>query len=63
MASDIVWVQEEHQNQGAFTFVYPRLQALTPIKYVGREPLAASAVGTSVLHKKEVEKLYRDALA
>ncbi|KAJ3214996.1 Asparagine synthetase domain-containing protein 1 [Clydaea vesicula] len=52
-----VYVQEEQQNQGAYSYVLPRLNQLLPegmeLRYVGREALCAPAVGVSSVHKKE----------
>ncbi|KAJ3318422.1 hypothetical protein HDV06_000498 [Boothiomyces sp. JEL0866] len=52
---DYYWVQEEPQNQGAYTFCAPRLQELLSKKlhYHGRDPLAAPATGISKVYKKE----------
>eukprot|EP00698_Gefionella_okellyi_P012802 TRINITY_DN3470_c0_g1_i1.p1 TRINITY_DN3470_c0_g1~~TRINITY_DN3470_c0_g1_i1.p1 ORF type:complete len:851 (+),score=171.46 TRINITY_DN3470_c0_g1_i1:75-2627(+) len=63
-ASEIVWVQEEHQNQGAYSFVAPRLQSLVQgaVQYIGRAPASVPAVGTSGVHKKENEALFSAAL-
>ncbi|KAJ3380793.1 putative 2-oxoglutarate dehydrogenase E1 component DHKTD1, mitochondrial [Lobulomyces angularis] len=56
-ATDFVYVQEEQQNQGAYSYVLPRLNQLLPegmeLRYVGREALCAPAVGVSSVHKKE----------
>eukprot|EP01133_Synstelium_polycarpum_P003618 gene3618-4146_t len=65
-AKQFVWCQEEQQNAGAWSFVEPRFKRwdkTTNIKYVGREPLAASAIGISALHKKEVAQLLKDAFS
>ena len=43
---------------GAWSFVEPRFnQLVSKINFIGRPPLPASAVGTSVAHKKESETL------
>ena len=46
---EILWVQEEPQNMGAWTFVDPRLRALTkgelPIRYVGKPAPAQPGPG------------------
>ncbi|KAI8912779.1 thiamine diphosphate-binding protein [Gorgonomyces haynaldii] len=48
------WIQEEPQNQGAYTFVEPRLRQLVPsLVYHGRDALAAPATGISTTYKKE----------
>ncbi|EPZ32973.1 Transketolase-like, pyrimidine-binding domain-containing protein [Rozella allomycis CSF55] len=55
-----LWCQEEHQNMGAYTYVYPRLQAilLETIKYVGRPASSSPAAGFSKLHKEELYHIY-----
>ena len=54
-AREFYWVQEEPQNQGAYTFVGPRLQEMvgTRLAYHGREASAAPATGIGLKHKKE----------
>ncbi|KAJ3325518.1 mitochondrial glycerol-3-phosphate dehydrogenase [Blyttiomyces sp. JEL0837] len=54
-AKEFIWLQEEHRNQGAYTFVAPRLQQLLPngaeLQYRGRGPMAAPATGIGSRHK------------
>lgn len=64
-ATRVAWIQDEPQNMGAWAYVEPRFR-----NFVGRQPtlispppLAAAAVGASVLHKKVMAKLYDDAFA
>jgi probable 2-oxoglutarate dehydrogenase E1 component DHKTD1 len=61
----VIWSQEEHQNMGAWTFIKPRFENLVgkKIRYVGRGPLAAPAVGISQIHHKEVAKIIADTFA
>ena len=55
------WVQEEPQNQGAWSFVEPRYaRAFGPISYVGAEPMAASATGIHAHHVESRKQLYDD---
>lgn len=53
-AEEIVWCQEEPQNQGAWTFMYPRLSQLAAehqlILYTGRPARAATAEGSLSCH-------------
>ncbi|EGG18743.1 oxoglutarate dehydrogenase [Cavenderia fasciculata] len=60
-ATKFYWVQEEQQNAGAWSFVEPRFKQrwsrTSSIKYIGRDPLCASAIGISTIHKKEATKL------
>ncbi len=64
--SECIWVQEEHENMGAWSFLRPRLAKLlegnTPLSYVGRKQGASTAAGSHALHKLEhnalVHQLY-----
>ncbi len=71
--SEIVWVQEEPKNMGAWFFMEPRLRALLadpeglnrpiPIRYVGRPERASPAVGSADRHAKEQAKIVELAFA
>jgi len=62
-AREWVWVQEESQNMGAWSFVEPRLRALGyPFAYVGRDASASSATGSLRVHKQEQAELVDAAL-
>jgi 2-oxoglutarate dehydrogenase E1 component len=65
-AREVVWCQEEPQNQGAWYQVRHRLQAgLLPgqeLLYAGREGAAAPATGIHALHLREQENLVAAAL-
>jgi probable 2-oxoglutarate dehydrogenase E1 component DHKTD1 len=52
---DYYWVQEEPENQGAYTFMAPRLERLIngKLNYHGRKPSAAPATGIATVYKKE----------
>lgn len=58
---EVLWVQEEPQNMGAWDFIHQPLQSLLPktldIKYVGRKRSASPAVGSHALHKKQHAEL------
>jgi len=58
-AKEYIWAQEEHQNMGAWSFVKPRVRNFLNIdlRYSGRTPLGACAVGVSTVHKKQVEAI------
>lgn len=62
---DIVWVQEEPKNMGAWYFVKTRfkyaLQKGQELRYIGRNASAAPATGSAKLHNAEQEKLVNDA--
>ena len=64
-AREIVWVQEEPRNQGAFTYIEPRINNLLSQKlktkirigYRGRDEDAVPATGTGVTHKAQQERV------
>jgi 2-oxoglutarate dehydrogenase E1 component len=61
----ILWVQEEPQNMGAWTFMVPRLElaahARGKISYVGRVASASPATGSPESHKLEQELILKEA--
>ncbi len=59
-ADDLVWVQEEPKNMGAWAFVTQRLKAA---RYVGRPERASPAEGYTAPHKKEQARIVAEALA
>jgi 2-oxoglutarate dehydrogenase E1 component len=62
-AKELVWVQEESQNNGAWTFVEPRLRALGhAVEYVGRDASASPATGSSQVHKREQKEIVESAI-
>jgi 2-oxoglutarate dehydrogenase E1 component len=63
-AREWVWVQEESQNMGAWTFVSPRLQELLGISipYVGRDASASPATGSKAVHDKEQAEIVETAV-
>lgn len=50
----VVWLQEEPENMGAWTYIQPRLRALigdrVPLRYIGRPPNASPAEGSMARH-------------
>ncbi len=59
-----VWVQEESQNMGGWTFVEPRLRAMGfPFEYVGRDASASPATGSHHVHEREQELIVTGAFA
>jgi 2-oxoglutarate dehydrogenase E1 component len=66
-ATTIRWVQEEPQNQGAWSFIEPRLRALIAphqkLEYIGRPASASTATGSHTIHQMEQRKLVKEALA
>jgi 2-oxoglutarate dehydrogenase E1 component len=63
-AREWVWVQEESQNMGGWTFVAPRLQELlgVPFQYVGRDASASPATGSKLVHDHEQAELVEAAI-
>ena len=65
-AREIVWCQEEPQNQGAWYQIRHRLQELLggrrQVLYAGRAPAAAPATGISKIHEVEQHALIDAAL-
>ncbi|GIY89366.1 probable 2-oxoglutarate dehydrogenase E1 component DHKTD1, mitochondrial [Caerostris extrusa] len=61
-AQNFIWSQEEHQNMGAWTFVQPRFRNLVgcQLRYAGRKPLSAPAVGIGKLHQDEVQFIIQE---
>ena len=64
--AEMVWVQEEPKNQGAWTFVQPHLQAVVgkrkALNYIGRPASASPATGSLKIHQREQEELLNEAL-
>lgn len=61
-----VWLQEEHKNQGAYSFVQTRLSNLVAglnLKYIGREESELPATGSGSLHKRELNEILRQFLS
>ncbi|HZS04881.1 MAG TPA: multifunctional oxoglutarate decarboxylase/oxoglutarate dehydrogenase thiamine pyrophosphate-binding subunit/dihydrolipoyllysine-residue succinyltransferase subunit [Blastocatellia bacterium] len=65
-ANDVIWCQEEHRNQGAWTFVRPRilyvLREGQELDYAGRNRSASPATGSYSVHQLEQQQLIKDAL-
>lgn len=68
-AKTIVWAQEEPQNNGAWSFVFFKLQAMIKdfkgmnLYYAGRDERSSPAVGATYKHKHEQQKLLEEAFA
>ena len=62
---EVVWVQEEPENMGAWTFVAPRLRNLIngrwPLRYVGRAPSSSPAEGSAAWHAANQALLLQQA--
>jgi 2-oxoglutarate dehydrogenase E1 component len=64
---ELVWVQEEPRNMGAWTYVEPKLRELAPpeveVSYAGRPERASPAEGYPAAHAAEQGRIIREALA
>jgi 2-oxoglutarate dehydrogenase E1 component len=62
---EVMWVQEEPKNRGAWTFMQPRLRAMLPdtiVTYVGRDEAASPATGSMKDHVKEEKEIVSASL-
>jgi 2-oxoglutarate dehydrogenase E1 component len=62
--AELVWCQEEPENQGAWRFIEPHLERIfdrAPI-YVGRPASPSTATGSARTHQREQKKLLAEAL-
>ncbi|WP_054028374.1 2-oxoglutarate dehydrogenase E1 component [Bacillus sp. FJAT-28004] len=63
---EIVWVQEEPQNMGSWSFMEPRLRALSPkkaaVRYIGRPDRSSTASGHQEVHAAEQKWIISTAL-
>ena len=64
-AEEIVWVQEEPVNMGAWQFIDPHLETLSArrwrVRYVGRAVSSSPAEGSSAWHAENQERLIAQA--
>lgn len=65
--ADVVWVQEEPRNMGAWGFMHERLPALLrpgqSLRYVGRDEQASPATGSQKIHQQEQAELIGQVFA
>ena len=61
----LIWCQEESQNNGAWSFIAPQLEAIFGRKatYAGRDASASPAVGQLAVHRVEQAALVKDAFS
>ncbi|KYM89669.1 2-oxoglutarate dehydrogenase, mitochondrial [Atta colombica] len=60
--AEIMWVQEEHKNQGAYGYVRDRIALalgipLEEIKYGGRPTSSSPATGSRIIYKNEYDNM------
>ncbi|XP_055629734.1 2-oxoglutarate dehydrogenase complex component E1 isoform X2 [Toxorhynchites rutilus septentrionalis] len=65
--AELVWAQEEHKNQGYWTYIEPRfdtaVNSTRELSYVGRHCAASTATGSKAQHTKELKNLLDNAMA
>ncbi len=65
-ATEVVWLQEEPENMGAWNFVHGRLHSLLrdthSLRHVSRAESASPASGSAALHRLEQDDLLRRAV-
>jgi 2-oxoglutarate dehydrogenase E1 component len=63
---DVVWLQEEPENMGAWDFVRPLLEALIddrcPLRYIGRARSSSPSEGSAAWHQINQKALVDEAL-
>lgn len=63
---EVVWMQEEPQNMGAWSYVAPRIKTIlaaeTLFAYVGRAASASPAEGSQSDHAEEQERIINNAV-
>jgi len=63
---EVVWLQEEPQNMGAWSYIAPKLRAVInpaiPLSYVGRPESASTAEGIHSAHVIEQQRILREAV-
>jgi len=62
---DVVWLQEEPENMGAWQFMQPLLEELIgdrcPLRYIGRARSASPSEGSAAWHQANQRKLIQQA--
>lgn len=59
---EVVWLQEEPRNNGAFSYVEPLLRSLgVSVRYIGRAASASPATGSLHTHKRQQETILKAA--
>ncbi|WP_420969485.1 2-oxoglutarate dehydrogenase E1 component [Bradyrhizobium sp. B120] len=63
--AELVWCQEEPENQGAFYYMsrmFREIDLRRPLRYVGRAPMAAAAGGSIDRHEREQAEIVAAAI-
>ncbi|NOJ50822.1 2-oxoglutarate dehydrogenase E1 component [Bradyrhizobium archetypum] len=64
-AAELVWCQEEPENQGAYYYVDRMIREIDirrPLRYIGRPPMAAAAGGSIDRHEREQAEIVAAAI-
>ncbi|KGA98733.1 2-oxoglutarate dehydrogenase E1 [Alkalihalobacillus alcalophilus ATCC 27647 = CGMCC 1.3604] len=63
---EVIWVQEEPKNMGAWPFMESRIRDITPenvnVSYIGRTFRSSPAEGNPIAHKTEQERIITESL-
>jgi len=63
---EVLWVQEEPQNMGAWNYVEPRIISRAPwgtvVRYVGQQKRSSPATGFQEFHHREQQRIITEAL-
>jgi 2-oxoglutarate dehydrogenase E1 component len=66
LVEEVVWVQEEPENMGAWNFARWNIQELLngrfPLRYIGRKRSSSPAEGSATLHGARLDSIIRFAL-
>jgi len=64
---EVIWLQEEPRNMGAWSYIAPRLEPLlpsdVPLGYIGRPERASTAEGLAEVHTQEQARIIEAAYA
>lgn len=65
----LYWIQEEHKNQGYWSFIWPQFECVLKhlnldkeLSYIGRNVSAATATGSKHVHMHEFKSLMDEAM-
>lgn len=63
--ASVFWVQEEHENMGAWEYIRPELERLSgkKVNYAGRRRSSSPATGSHRQHEKELRDVLEGAFA
>jgi len=63
---EIIWVQEEPQNMGAWSYMEPRIRKIAPetasVSYIGRPERSSTASGFQQVHSFEQQHIILQTL-